>query len=174
MISVAFKSEGATNQELKNSVQLLQANNLAILGSDDESCAQLEYLVADWIKANALETRVDGKKVLHVVSVELEPVRCDFQSDHHGTGILTAIACKDGYSCDENLGRENCEILCKVPYLLTAEDGRPPPLDMIRPSVTIAMQDEKQSSFITQNGTYTDADFKVSVLYNEEVSVRRT
>jgi len=172
LISVAFKSEGATNQELKNSVQLLQANNLAILGSDDKSCAQLEYIVADWIKANVLETRVDGKKVLHVVSVELEPTRCDFQSDHNGTGILTAIACKDGYLCDENLGRENCEI-CKA-NLLTAEDGRPPPLDVIRPSVTIAMQDEKRSSFIDQNGTYTDADFKVSVLYNEEVSVRRT
>jgi len=174
LISVAFKSEGATNQELKNSVELLQANNLAILGSDDESCAQLEYVVADWIKANVLEPRVDGKKVLHVVSVELEPIRCDFQSDHDGTGILTAIVCNEGYSCDEKLGQENCKILCKASNQLVAEDGRLGPLDGIRPSVTIPMHDEKWSSYIAQNGTYINADFRVSVVYNEEVSVRRT
>jgi len=80
LIPVVLVGDGGTNQQLQNSVELLQSNNLALNNTNNATCAQLETTTLEWIKTNAFEiSPISGRRSLHVLSLTIEPVRCRFQ-----------------------------------------------------------------------------------------------
>lgn len=174
---------GGTNQQLSNSVELLQSNNLALNNMNNETCDQLETTITEWVKTNAYEIAVDGSKKLHVLSLEVEPVRCEFQtvtgSSGADVGTLAALACRDNATqeyCKHLFGVQNCKELCFIWQMSNEEDRFTLFEDYygIRPSVTIPLEDGQLGSYSSMSGEVVPAYFYVRAVFNEELSVRRT
>jgi hypothetical protein len=90
-----------TNQVLQESVDLLYANNVAIPGSDDASCAFLNETIFAWILATPIiepNYRTDtGYSSL--LWAQVLPIRCEFQGTD---GVITV--------CPEGFTSETCEV----------------------------------------------------------------
>ncbi|KAL7540169.1 hypothetical protein ACHAXR_009941 [Thalassiosira sp. AJA248-18] len=182
LVSVMFRQYGGTNQHLQTSVELLQSNNIALNATNNETCAQLRETTIQWVKNNAFETLQDGTNILHVLSLEVEPVRCDFQKIN-GTddaGTIAALSCEDDIAMERcssmlPLPLVNCEELC-MGWGKANEDERLNFMERfygIRPSVTVPVTANSTGTY-EENGEIVSASFSVRVLYNEELSVRRT
>lgn len=170
----------------QTSVELLQTNNLVLNNATEEgTCNQLQSTVIDWVKSNAFETRIDGTKSLHLLSLVVQPMRCPFQyvAQAENTGLLVAMACQKVNSIDSCpklfpfLGKNECRNLC-LGWSQATPDER---LDLlenffgIRPSTTLTVNTSTSSEYHSYStGQTIPADFSVSVLWNEELSVRRT
>jgi len=181
LVPVCFESEGGTNQQIWNSVELLQTNNLALNDYDD--CGQLETTVTQWIKTNAFETDIGGNKKQHLLSLVVQPIRCEFQTGANNggeVGTLAALYCRDDEpmaKCSAFFGINNCSDLCLTWAGKTMEDR----LDLsefyfgVRPSTTLpAISDNVTTTFIDEDGVEDSENFYVTVLFNEALSVRRT
>lgn len=158
LISVAVMPYGGTNQQPWNSVDVLQANNIVLNNTDNETCAQLNTTLVGWLKSNAIEHTVDGTDMLHILSLEVEPKRCGFQRRPGSNSILWPLLCRN-----HTMGADvMIDWLC---HGLPEEGMRHKVLEEhhdIRPSLTIRYQNKEEGT-----------DSSVSVLYNETLSVRR-
>ena len=182
LIGVSFYTNGGINTQLVSSVELLQSNNLVLNSTDSTTCDQLRSTVLEWVKTNAFETSIDGGyQALHILSLSLEPKRCPFQYiDGEDVGTLATIACRDEATidrCSELLEVESCATLCEGWSKRTAVE-RLRFLETywgVRPSVTIPMNTSDPWSYENvTSGEAVQADFSIDVLYNEELSVKRT
>ena len=112
LVSVVFEPDGDTNQDNHNSAVLLNAYNLALNSTDNETCALLEETIEDWKKTYAFESTTYGDKTAkHLWCVDVLPKRCEFQSIYNCTVRLTEAGsfCTD--SCNNNTGlcsRDRC------------------------------------------------------------------
>ena len=182
MVSVCFDEYGGTNQQIVNSVDLLLSNNLILNSNDSETCTQLENTVVQWITTNALESDLAGNIYYHLLSLQVKPVRCPFQYGADGntkTGTLAAIWCRDETAmqgCNTALlGLVNCEELC-LRWAETTLEERIYAMEYhfdVRPSTTITKEDDKDSILVL-DGEEVPANFSVSVIFDEELSTRRT
>lgn len=181
LIPVILRQYGGTNQQLQSSVDLLQSNNLALNATDNETCAALESSIVEFVKGSAFETTIVGQKTLHILSLGVEPVRCDFQmlNDTDDSSTLAAIACQNSAAmkrCEELLPIDSCADLC-MGWSRTNETERLRFLEQhygVRPSVTVPLGTSDMGMYTLPSGELESAAFSVRVLYNEELSVRRT
>lgn len=183
LIAVIMKTNGGTNQHLQTSVELLQSNNLALNDTSEETCGQLEDSIVQWVRTNSFEEELGGDKQLHILSLQVLPVRCDFQVMPDGTtdaGTLAAIACRNEttrQNCKSRVGIDECAQLCWG-WSLTSEKDRAIFLEKyygIRPSVTATIEDGQSGTYYSvQTGEQVSAHFGVRVLFNEGFSVKRT
>eukprot|EP00571_Detonula_confervacea_P007093 CAMPEP_0172325602 /NCGR_PEP_ID=MMETSP1058-20130122/54451_1 /TAXON_ID=83371 /ORGANISM="Detonula confervacea, Strain CCMP 353" /LENGTH=863 /DNA_ID=CAMNT_0013042193 /DNA_START=534 /DNA_END=3125 /DNA_ORIENTATION=+ len=185
LVSVVVREYGGTNQQLQNSVELLQANNLALNNTNNETCDQLKDTITGWVKSNVAETAIDGTKKLHILALEIEPMRCDFQNsetDWGSDGALAALLCGNNTSiqrqrCKSLLGvEESCDDLCRG-WMQPSEELKLSILENVygvRPSVTVSVENGENGTYSLPNGTQVSTFFSVSVIYNESLSVRRT
>jgi len=186
LVGVMIAANGRTNQQIWNSVELLQANNLALNKADNETCAQLERTVDDWIKTNAFEeTLIGSTKYVHLLTLDIQPIRCDFQKvdGAEEAGTLAAVRCRSEYmmdNCDDlSLGTEDCTALC----LGWAQSDGPASYVQehtnIRPSVIVPVSKPQQGNgvegeYSLSDGEIVPAKFSVYAEYNESLSVKRT
>lgn len=177
LVPVIFKQHGGTNQHLVTSVELLQSNNLALNSASNGTCLQLEETIVEWVRTNAFETSIHGTKFLHMLSLEVEPARCGFQSGDRD-GPLAAYVCTN-YDlverCRSLFGLDNCHNLC-VGWQTPGKEDRMTYMEHmfgVRPSVTVTVENSEAGTYM-DGGEVVSAYFSVRVLYNEQLSVRRT
>ncbi len=182
LVPVVVKVYGGTNQHLQTSTELLQSNNLALSTVNNQTCDQFQYTIIDWVKSNAFEIGLDGSKNLHLLSLVIEPVRCEFQTMSDGStdaGTLATIACRNATTierCKTMLGVQDCAQFC-LGWTLTSEEDRLYYLENfygIRPSTTVSVNKEQPGTYTTESGEVVSDNFSVRVLYNESLSVKRT
>ena len=184
LIPVVVKVDGGTNQHLQTSTELLQSNNLALNTVNNQTCDQFQHTIIDWIRSNTFEIGYDGSKNLHLLSLVVEPIRCDFQTMPDGStsadvGTLAAIACRNATTierCKSMLNVQDCRQFC-LGWAMTSEEDRLYYLEHfygVRPSVTVSVEKEQPGTYTTESGEVVSDDFSVRVLYNEGLSVRRT
>jgi hypothetical protein len=111
LLGVMLEPDGATNQDNYNSAVLLNANNVALNSTDNETCALLKETIEDWGKTYAFESTIGDKTAVHLFCVDVYPKRCEFQSNYNCTMYLTEAAsfCTD--RCNNNTGQcteEHC------------------------------------------------------------------
>ena len=181
LMPVAFKENGGTNHQLVSSVELLQANNIAINVTDDSSCNYLQDTVTDWIAANAFEKDRNGNNILHLLSLVIQPVRCEFQTGADGLendGIMSSTICRNDTitRCVNMFSKEMCIDLCQG-WGLETDERR---LDFyveslgIRPSSTFSSMAGSNGTYSDKNGEIIEAYFSVSALFDESLAVKRS
>lgn len=175
LVSVIVESNGGTNQQLWTSVDLLQSNNIATNTTDDESCAYLNTTVHDWIASNILEERHDGKEIyLHLLSLNIQPVRCHWQLDNMG-GMIWKELCSSRhvYDCTYLLSSDGCKEFCSVWPTYDHEERSDYAMRHfdIRPSMTVTTRTSEYGSYTSKNGTVIATDFFVEAIFNERASV---
>lgn len=181
LVPVCLKAHGGTNQQPYNSVELLQANNLALNDTSNSTCDQLEATIFSWATSNAFEIDIRGNRRLHLLSLDIQPQRCAFMTPGVNVGSLAAMYCNvEFYSivsakC-EAMPWIDCKLLCEG-WAKTSEDERLSALEGIfgiRPSVTISPMAGQNGTIVNDNGEEEPAYFSIDALYNEELSVKRT
>lgn len=147
LFSVVLEPDGDTNQDNHNSAVLLNAYNLALNSTDNETCALLKETIEDWKKTYAFESSIYGDKTSkHLWCVDVLPKRCEFQSIYNCTKRLTEAESFCTGRCNNNTGlcsRDQCRYF--------------------RPS-TLYFES------VVHHGT----NFAVQVVYNEFTSVNLT
>ena len=181
LIPVAFQAYGGTNQQPWNSVDLLQSNNLALNSTDNATCDYFRNTILLWSRTNVFEADVDGSKTLHILSLSVEPVRCPFQivDGAEDTATLAAVLCREketNEKCAELIPIESCERLCLGWAQASEEDrlGFAETYLGVRPEVTISIAESYPWTYSEPDGKIVAAIFSTRVLYNEELSVKRT
>ncbi len=173
MIPVVFMSNGGTNQQLKNSAVLLQANNLALNDASNETCAELQSSVISWARTNLFH---NGQ--LYVLQLKIRPSRCEFQTLPDGTelGMLNATLCQYPQTmeaCSE-VFEFDCIDFCRG-WLQGSEEERTSYLMNeygVRPSVQFSVTEGELGTLSLPNGEVMPAYFSVQLLYSEAYSVK--
>jgi hypothetical protein len=178
LIPVIFKRDGGSNQQLKTSVELLQANNLATTTTDSEACAYFENTVIDFVATNAFETFQLGSKVLHLLSLEIQPVRCPFQDGPSGLeDTLGAAVCKNSNTpCQNILSQQDCDDYC-TSWLGKNEKERVDFYEQfygVRPSMIMPEFSGANSTYTNESGEVVEAEFYVKALFYERLAVKRS
>ena len=181
LVPVCLKAHGGTNQQPYNSVELLQANNLALNDMSNATCDQLEATIISWTTSNAFEIHLGGNRRLHLLSLDIKPQRCAFMTAGASVGALAAMYCPvEFYSIASAKCKAmpwiDCQKLCEG-WSQRSEEERLSNFEDIygvRPSVTISPMAGQNGTIVNENGEEEPAYFSVDALYNEELSVKRT
>jgi len=172
MFPVVFMPYGGTNQQLHNSAVLLQANNLALNDTSDETCDDLQDTVLSWAKTNLFHN-----KQLYVLQLQIQPLRCKFQLMPNGTsaGLLGATVCRNSTTITNcnNIFETDCQHFCnrweqqsdeeRIAYLVNEYGAR----QSVLYNVTV----DGDSAYSLPNGEVKSAYFSVHILFNEATSV---
>ena len=169
LIFVAFTPTGGIDSSLTNSVEMLQANNIAINTTTDESCDFLRQSVEDWISAVGF-THNYREVSLHLLQFTMEPVRCDSLDSEE---ICLKL-------CEPHKDIINCEAACgslsgkeresnNVGIHWYTQNFNIRPNDIFKVETT-----HKTMNYSLPNGTVVEADFFVTAEFNETQSVKRT
>jgi len=179
LIRVACMEYGGTNHQLVSSVKWLQANNLAADNTRNETCDFFRDTVLQWVASNIYD---GGSDVMHLLHLEIEPVRCDFQKGPDGSqsnGVMGAALCGSSEAlsrCDTLFSKRDCDHLCKV-WLASDEQERQyyyETLFGIRPSVTFSTTDGSYGTYSSLEGEIVNDYFSVSAEYNETKAVSQS
>lgn len=173
-MSVVVEYNGGTNQQLWTSVNLLQSNNVALNATDDESCNYFDQTVHNWITSNLLEEPNQGGYYLHLLSLDIQPARCQFQIDRMG-GMIWEELCapRHVYECTNILSPRGCQEFCTVwpTYDMEGRSDYAMRHFDIRPSMTVMTRSAGAGSYTLENGTVVETDFYVEAIFNERLSV---
>ena len=171
---MVVKEHGGTNQQLWTSVALLQRNNLSTNTTDSESCGFFAETVEDWIAANLFEEPDNEERIIHLIELEIKPVRCDFQDDP--LGITGSAICGKRQLCTEFLSTKDCKEFCALLPFFNA-DERWDYLEhnfAVRPSMTVKSQSSGPGTYSLENGTVVETYFSVEAIFNERFSIENS
>lgn len=164
---VAFTRNGGTDQALKNSVIMLQANNIRINATTDDSCEFLHQTVQDWI-STVFFTHHRRRLSLHLLHLTLEPVRCDILN--HSSQICAPL-------CEPYEDIIECSSACDG-WITDSEEERIGWYEKrfdVRPNNIVTMTSSVvPSNYSLPNGTLVEAEFYVAAQYNEMSRVQET
>jgi hypothetical protein len=173
LFSVFLTQNGGINQQPWTSVEILQRNNIAINATDSESCTFFAMTVSDWIASNLYEEQ-NGNVNIHLLSFDIQPVRCKFQEEPLGS--LGGAICNSTKLClDRN--RTGCKELCVLWPEYTEEERRDTLMRQfdVRQSMTVPVPSPRYyGSYSLQNETVVEADFYVDAVFNETLSVEQS
>ena len=165
-----------------SSVEYLQASNLAINGTDDESCAFFEETVVHWVASYLFETNNGGSDTKSLLFLEIQPVRCDWQRGPEGgetDGTLLSSFCGNSNmmaKCVNLHSEELCQKLCES-WSISDQEERINYYEYtfgIRPSVTFSTSSGSIGTYSTEEGEIVEDYFSVGALFNEQDSVSRS
>jgi len=165
LIVVACTTLGGINTVWKNSVEMLQANNIAVNDTTADSCEFLRQTVEDWIASVGFVQSQNGLKP-HLLHFTLEPVRCDTLNK---TNICLLL-------CEPHSKVLECDALCNTWTESAEERFKWYEYEFdVRPNDIVAEHSEVKSMWYSlPNGTVVEADFFVNAQFNESVSVKET
>lgn len=148
---------------------MLQANNIMINTTTDESCEFFRQTVLEWVAAvGVVETR-KGVRSLHLLHLTLEPLRCALDP----LQICYKI-------CEPKLVF-NCDEVCKVwegTFEGTSFDNHikwyEDTFDIRPNDVAVISSIPMQWSYSLPNGTVVQDEFFVKAHFNESGAVKQT
>lgn len=174
IVSVVVEYNGGTNQQLWTSVDLLQSNNIALNATDNDTCDYFDQTVHNWISSNLLEEDHLGEPSLHLISLDIQPVRCHFQSNHLGGMIWDELCAPNHvYDCTAILSPDGCQEFCTVwpTYDMQARSEYAIRQFDIRQSMVVRTRSAGYGSYSLENGTVVQTDFSVEAIFNQRISV---
>jgi len=156
-----FEPYGGTNPDLENSAVLLNAYNLALNATDNETCALLEETIQDWIKTYSFESNFFSEKFLSLWCLDVQPKRCGF--------LFPLPDCPVRNNATEEEGIRLCNALCNIDSWLCSEK-----CEVFRTNTLYFVSAEQPAIYSLPTGESVSADFAVHVVYNKILSVRLT
>lgn len=166
LIWVIFGHYGGADLAWHNSVEMLQANNIMINTTTDESCEFLRQTVLEWVAAvSVVETRKGVS--LHLLHLTFEPIRC---------GLDPLQVC---YKICEPKQLFNCDEVCKGwEGTFASQDNRikwyEDKFDIRPNDVAIVSSVPVQWNYSLPNGTVVQDEFFVEAQFNESGAVTQT
>jgi hypothetical protein len=164
---VLFTENGGADRVLYNSVEILQANNMRINTTTDDSCEFLRQTVEDWVATVGMIRTRQGVS-LHLLHFTLEPIRCDALNS---TQICMSL-------CEPQVGKMlNSNAACHG-WTIKSEEERIKWYEDwfdVRPNDIYMEQSEVvPMNYSLPNGTVVEAEFFVMAQFNETVPVKQT
>ena len=151
----------------------MQSNNIATTTTDNDSCDFFEQTVRDWILENLIEEKIkENQYYLHLISLDIQPVRCQFQIEMGEIVWQELCAPQHAYECTNILSSDGCKEFCAVwpSYSLDERSDYTMMHFGVRPSMTVLSTSSGHGSYSFENGTMVKSEFFVKALFNERLS----
>lgn len=161
LFSVLFEPYGGTNPDEENSAVLLNAYNLALNATDNETCALLEETIEDWAKTYSFESNFFSEKSLSLWCLDVQPKRCEFLYPWPDCPVRHNATVEDSFLW--------CNALCNINSWLCTER-----CEVFRTNTLYFVTAEQPAIYSLPSGESVSADFAVHVVYNNLLSVRLT